>query len=84
MGAKNSGGGKANSKAQDSARAAYMKKHPGQYPDSVKRGAINAKKYAGFMAGPIPDAQYERGMLGGILAYLCGYSSINPVNMVKE
>lgn len=79
MSATSSGGGKANSRAKDQARAAFMQAHPGQFPDSVMRphqGVGSADRDLARRVRPTPyqeTSTYERGLLGGILAHKIGY-----------
>jgi hypothetical protein len=49
-GATSSGGGKSNRRNQDQSRAAYMQKHPGQFPDSVMKGFTGHGLEAGVRA----------------------------------
>lgn len=52
MSARQSGNGLANQRGKDAARAAFMKKHPGMFPDSVS-------KTKGHMGGCRTDGTHE-------------------------
>lgn len=78
MGASNSGGGKANRRGKDQAQAAYMKAHPGRFPDSESRpwrgegvGARELSRQMGSVQNN--SAKWHLGMLGGVLAARLGY-----------
>lgn len=87
MSASNSGGGKANGKAADQARAAYMQKHPGQFPDSVSKGGhrgcgIQDRERAKLVPNG-ENPRWEWAMLGGMLAFKAGITNVNPMDLVK-
>jgi hypothetical protein len=66
-------------KAKDAAMAAYMKKHPGSFPDSIMRPGQGEGKslraLAATMGKSPPTAKYDVGMVGGILAARLGYGT---------
>ena len=72
----------AEQRAKSAAMAAYMKAHPNEYPDSVRRphngcgrsDVIAASKLGTSWKGRYSSA-YERGMLGGVLAERLGYGA---------
>ena len=69
--------------AANAAMAARMKKAPHRYPSSVRKEPNIVRQYAGVPVGNMPQSQFERGMLGGMLVYKAGLSSINPMEMIK-
>lgn len=69
-------------KARDVERAAFMKKNPGQFPNSVSRPWSGCGSNVRIMAMRMGtgykgqySAAYERGMVGGVLAERLGYGS---------
>jgi hypothetical protein len=65
-------------KAKDAAMAAYMKKHPGSFPDSVMRphpGNGSDLRTLSKTMGNVPNAgsKWNAGMLGGVLAARLGF-----------
>lgn len=85
MGATSSGSGRTNSKARDQARAAFMQKHPNQFPDSISKGGWRGEG-AGLrdLARAAPKKDYmdtgkgQFGYLGGILAQRMGFNGTIP------
>lgn len=78
-GATSSGSGKSNSRNADQARAAYMQKHPGQFPDSVRKEPGIVRRLNGVAVTDRRNSKWEWGMLGGMLAFKAGLSKMNPV-----
>ena len=79
------GDSKANNRAKDQARAAWMSKHPGQFPDSVMKTHKNVEPFRKFgdQRGRISERQWNWGFLGGALAYAAGLTKINPADCVR-
>lgn len=75
-------------KAKDAAMAAYMKKHPGSFPDSAMRpwggeGASH-RALASTMGKAPPSGKNDFGLLGGILAARLGYGSFGvPPDLIN-
>lgn len=72
----------ANSRNHDKEMAAYMKQHPGRYPDSATRpwsgNGSDLREMARTMgAGPNNSSKWQSGMLGGVLAARLGLGSSN-------
>lgn len=60
--------------------AAYMKAHPGSFPDSVRRpwnGVGSADRDLAMKMGRVPNggSTWDKGMLGGIIAARLGFGS---------
>lgn len=65
-------------KAKDEARAAYMKKFPNRYPDSVMKSAAVAARWAHVPVTKNPgNSAWMRGMMGGILCARIGLGKAN-------
>lgn len=67
-------------KAKDAAMAAYMKKHPGSFPDSVMRpwrGEGAGPRGLAASMGHVPNtgSTFDRGMFGGLLAARLGFGA---------
>jgi hypothetical protein len=78
-----------NSKERDRAMAAYMKQHPGRYPDSTMRpwggeGAGHRALAKTMGAVPNEGSKWQIGMLGGVLCARLGLgsSNIDPAYLV--
>lgn len=82
-GAVKTGGGTGAQNSANSARASAMKKAPGRYPDSVMKEPGIVRRFAAVPRAHTPQGQFDRGMLGGMLAYLAGYSKINPLEQMR-
>ena len=78
-GATSSGSGKSNNRNADQARAAWMEKHPGQFPDSVRKEPNIVRRFSGVAVTDRRNSKWEWGMLGGVLAFKAGLSKMNPV-----
>jgi hypothetical protein len=77
---------RADSKNKSQAMAHYMRSHPGQYPDSVSGGGWNgwARRLQAVPKGPMPQAQFDRGWIGGLLAHAIGFTCPLTDNMIKQ
>lgn len=69
-------------KERDRAFAGWMKDHPNQYPDSVRKshdgcGSGERKLASQMNAAGHRTGTWDRGMIGGILAARLGYSAAN-------
>jgi len=80
----------ANSRTHDKEMAAYMKQHPGRYPDSAVRpwsgNGASVREMARTM-GAVPNntAKWDFGMLGGVLAARLGLGSSNiPAELIND
>lgn len=66
-------------KQKNEAMAAYMKAHPGQFPDSVRRpwqgNGADVRKLASTMGKAPPSGKNDIGMLGGIIVARLGLGS---------
>jgi hypothetical protein len=67
---------RADSKNKSQAMAHYMKAHPHQFPDSVSGGGWNgmARRLSAVPAAQTPEAVFNRGWLGGLLAHKLGWT----------
>lgn len=77
---------RSDAKARSQAMSAYMKSRPNEFPDSISGGGWGGmgRRLSHIPRGPMPMSQFERGMLGGILAHKIGYECPITTEFLKK
>lgn len=65
--------GAANNRAKNAAMAAYMKKHPGSFPDSVMKESKIARSWNAHAAGRNYGSRFYAAMYGGVVCHRLGH-----------
>ena len=65
-------------KVQNEMFAKYMKEHPAQFPDSIRKSKKIAAKFAGVIAGKMSEVRKDRMLEWGHAAFMSGATRITP------
>ena len=65
-------------KVQNEMFAKYMKEHPAQFPDSIRKSKKIAAKFAGVVAGRMSQSRKEHMLEWGHAAFMSGATRITP------